>query len=168
MISDFGLSKNTEIKSKRDSSLAFIGTPNWMAPEIIRRNASYSSKVDIWALGALVLEMLTGLPPWHDTERTNLIFRIGRGDIPSLPQDLSEIALLFIGTAFTIEPTERPSATQLLKHDFVKIDMENVQFKEWISMKQKMLLELELSDSSSVYIDCEDGISDGCESGQNE
>ncbi|KAH0528740.1 hypothetical protein TsFJ059_003559 [Trichoderma semiorbis] len=58
---DFGVAG--VIETKVDKRTTFIGTPHWMAPELFDKDASYGTEVDIWAFGAMVYEIASGLPP---------------------------------------------------------------------------------------------------------
>ncbi|EHK15792.1 serine/threonine protein kinase, STE family, STE20-related [Trichoderma virens Gv29-8] len=58
---DFGVAG--VIETKVDKRTTFIGTPHWMAPELFDKDASYGTEVDIWAFGAMVFEIASGLPP---------------------------------------------------------------------------------------------------------
>ena len=64
-LSDFGASKRLSIRDEEDyeKSKSLIGSPYWMAPEVILRQG-HGSAADIWSLGCVMLEMLTGKPPW--------------------------------------------------------------------------------------------------------
>lgn len=108
------------------------GTINWMAPEIAR-GKGYSAKVDIWALGCLVLEMLTGHNPWHKI-RGNIIYLLGTGHSPPVPDTLETISLDFLKLCFTIDPDARPTAIDLLEDLFADIDGSENDFTEWARM----------------------------------
>ena len=69
-LSDFGCSKDFErtvsfVLYQQEGSKTQKGTPHWMAPESII-DALYNVKTDVWGLGCTLLELATGLPPWHD------------------------------------------------------------------------------------------------------
>jgi serine/threonine protein kinase len=100
-----------------------------MAPEVAR-GKGYSAKVDIWSLGCLILEMLTGNVPWHNV-RGNIIYLLGTGNSPPVPADLSEMAKNFINTTFKIDPEQRPTASDLLEDKFTDIDPLSVDFHKW-------------------------------------
>ncbi len=75
-LADFGYSRKlfgTEIDIKRQLE----GTAHWMAPEVIRQSA-YGRFSDIWSLGCTIIEMATGLPPWHEYKNhATALFHIG-------------------------------------------------------------------------------------------
>ena len=73
------------------------------------------------SLGCTVVEMLSGKPLWHHFEGIQIIYRIGSGCPPeyTLPADVTEVSRQFIDRCFIHNPSERPSATELLHHPFV-------------------------------------------------
>ncbi|GAY58415.1 hypothetical protein CUMW_186840 [Citrus unshiu] len=97
------------------------GTPFWMAPEVVNsKNDGYALTADIWSLGCTVLEMLTRRPPYSHLEGMQALFRIGRGELPSVPSSLSRDARDFILKCLQVNSNDRPTATQLMEHPFVK------------------------------------------------
>ena len=62
-ISDFGISKRTDDVNEQAVLTAMQGTVFWMAPEVVKQT-SYTRKADIWSLGCLVVEMISGTHPW--------------------------------------------------------------------------------------------------------
>lgn len=72
-IADFGLSK-ANVKGARDAT-SVCGTPEYLAPEILL-NQGHGKPIDYWALGAIIFEMLTGLPPFYSENRDELFERI--------------------------------------------------------------------------------------------
>ncbi|KAG8364104.1 hypothetical protein BUALT_Bualt19G0092000 [Buddleja alternifolia] len=116
-LADFGLAKATKLNDIKSCK----GTPFWMAPEVVnRRNHGYGRAADIWSLGCTVLEMLTGQIPYSHLEGMQALFRIGRGELPPIPNTLSRDAQDFILNCLQVNPDDRPTAAQLLEHAFVK------------------------------------------------
>ncbi|KZV22732.1 mitogen-activated protein kinase kinase kinase 1-like [Dorcoceras hygrometricum] len=116
-LADFGLAKATKMNDIKSCK----GTPFWMAPEVVnRRNHGYGRAADIWSLGCTVLEMLTGQIPYSHLEGMQALFRIGRGELPSIPSNLSKDAQDFILKCLQVNPDNRPTAAQLLEHPFIK------------------------------------------------
>ncbi|KAL0412723.1 UNVERIFIED_CONTAM: Mitogen-activated protein kinase kinase kinase [Sesamum radiatum] len=116
-LADFGLAKATKLNDIKSCK----GTPYWMAPEVVnRRNHGYGHAADIWSLGCTVLEMLTGQIPYSHLEGMQALFRIGRGELPPIPNTLSRDAKDFILNCLQVNPDTRPTAAQLLEHPFVK------------------------------------------------
>jgi mitogen-activated protein kinase kinase kinase len=75
-ISDFGISKRTDDLNGM-ASTAMQGTVFWMAPEVIHpQKKGYNSKIDIWSVGCVVLEMWAGKRPWSDDEAITVMFKV--------------------------------------------------------------------------------------------
>ncbi|KAI9357266.1 kinase-like domain-containing protein, partial [Zopfochytrium polystomum] len=102
-ISDFGISKKSEYKLayKYDSRMSLQGSVFWMAPEVIK-GKGYSAKVDIWSLGCVVLEMLTGHHPWEQLNEMQTMWRLGKENAPPLPSTLEESARQFLGKCYVM------------------------------------------------------------------
>eukprot|EP01083_Nonionella_stella_P053827 142233_1 len=118
-LADFGVSAQlTSTISKRRT---VIGTPYWMAPEVLRET-EYNNKADMWSLGITVIEMATGNPPHASIHPMRAIFLIPNKPAPTLPHPeryTSEI-VDFVTKCCNKNPDARPSATELLKHPFIK------------------------------------------------
>ncbi|KAI3777337.1 hypothetical protein L1987_47137 [Smallanthus sonchifolius] len=116
-LADFGLAKATKFNDVKSSK----GTAFWMAPEVVNlKNKGYGLAADIWSLGCTVLEMLTHRIPYSPMECMAALFKIGNGTPPPVPNKLSREARDFIYQCFHINPSDRPTASQLLDHPFVK------------------------------------------------
>ncbi|KAL3635279.1 hypothetical protein CASFOL_019826 [Castilleja foliolosa] len=117
-LADFGLAKASKLNDIKSCK----GTPFWMAPEVVRRtnHSGYGRAADIWSLGCTVLEMLTGQIPYSHLEGMQALFRIGRGELPPIPNTLSKDAQDFILKCLQVNPDDRPTAALLLEHPFVK------------------------------------------------
>lgn len=77
-ITDFGLSKNSFSKHNRSSS--FCGSPEYMSPEML--SSDYHTRmVDFYSLGALLYEMVVGLPPFYEHDREKMYFNIVNSDV---------------------------------------------------------------------------------------
>jgi mitogen-activated protein kinase kinase kinase len=76
-ISDFGISKRTEDINEQNVLTAMQGTVFWMAPEVVNTGKrGYNSKVDIWSVGCVVLEMWAGERPWRKEEAMAVIVKV--------------------------------------------------------------------------------------------
>lgn len=92
-----------------------------MAPEVIKNINGYDLAVDIWSLGCTVVEMATAEPPWKQYEGVAAMFKIGNSkELPAIPDHLSEEGKSFVRLCLQRNPTNRPTAAQLLEHPFVK------------------------------------------------
>uniref|UniRef100_A0A665XAW5 non-specific serine/threonine protein kinase n=1 Tax=Echeneis naucrates TaxID=173247 RepID=A0A665XAW5_ECHNA len=95
MLADFGVSaKNTKTLQRRDS---FIGTPYWMAPEVVMCETSkdrpYDYKADIWSLGVTLIELAQIEPPNHEMNPMRVLLKIAKSEPPTLmhPSHLNSI-----------------------------------------------------------------------------
>ncbi|GAQ86025.1 Serine Threonine protein kinase [Klebsormidium nitens] len=118
-LGDFGVAAQlTRTMSKRNT---FIGTPHWMAPEVIQESR-YDGKVDVWALGISAIEMAEGLPPRSNIHPMRVIFMISREPAPML-EDKEKWSLLFhdwVAKCLAKDPRVRPTAQALLQHKFIE------------------------------------------------
>ncbi|KAF8484517.1 kinase-like protein [Russula ochroleuca] len=122
-ISDFGISKRADDIAKQNVLTCMQGTVFWMAPEVVNTGKrGYNSKVDIWSVGCVVLEMWAGERPWHKEEAMAVIVKLySSKQAPPLPSGitLSSQADDFRRKCFTMDPDERPSAAELRKHRYL-------------------------------------------------
>ncbi|TXG49982.1 hypothetical protein EZV62_025857 [Acer yangbiense] len=115
-IADFGLAKATKLNDVKSCK----GTPFWMAPEVVNnKNQGYGTPADIWSLGCTVLEVLTRQIPYLHLEYMQALFQIGRGVPPPVSDLLSKDAREFILQCLQTNPSDRPTAAQLLDHSSV-------------------------------------------------
>ncbi|KAL6195120.1 hypothetical protein ACLB2K_030741 [Fragaria x ananassa] len=115
-LADFGLAKSIKLNNIKSCQ----GTVNWMAPEVVNlRGQGSGLPADIWSLGCTVLEMLTGLVPYHNLEYMEALWTIGKGQPPLVPDTLSREAQDFVHLCLKVKPDDRPTAAQLLEHPFV-------------------------------------------------
>ncbi|KIK97449.1 hypothetical protein PAXRUDRAFT_24631 [Paxillus rubicundulus Ve08.2h10] len=116
-ISDFGISKKVDgnlLTGKRMNRPSLQGSVFWMAPEVVQQKA-HTRAADIWSVGCLVVEMLTGEHPWAQLTQMQAIFKIGQSAKPAIPSDISGEAEDFLTKTFDIDHTARPSAGELLQ-----------------------------------------------------
>jgi serine/threonine protein kinase len=90
-LADFGVSTST-LASGHDKEAQVVGTPYWMAPEIIQLSGA-SSASDIWSVGCTVIELLQGKPPYHNLAAMPALFAIVNDDHPPLPEGISAVRL---------------------------------------------------------------------------
>ncbi|KAI9599090.1 kinase-like domain-containing protein [Syncephalis fuscata] len=132
-ISDFGVSRRREYAEayeERQLSYQAQGSVFWMAPEVVKQR-DYSAKVDIWALGCVMVEMISANFPWSGENEFSAIFNIGRGRMPPLPENIDEQADAFMKRCFIADSTERPTAEELLSDPFCEKDL-TYRFEDYI------------------------------------
>ncbi|KAI8849425.1 kinase-like domain-containing protein [Chytridium lagenaria] len=113
-LADFGLrGKLTDAMSKRNT---VIGTPFWMAPEVIQE-VGYGVSADIWSLGITCIEMADGRPPYHNIHPMRAIFMIPTKPPPKLENEAKYTKPFkdFVARCLTKDPKERPTAEMLLR-----------------------------------------------------
>lgn len=116
-LGDFGVSGQIMATLKRTT---FVGTPYWMAPEIIsRKNGGYDEKADIWSLGITAIELMTGQPPYAKHDPMKVLMNIPLKKPPKLHGRFSHAAHDFISQCLNKDPTQRPTAAALLHHKFL-------------------------------------------------
>ncbi|KAH8821133.1 cell division control protein-like protein 15 [Xylogone sp. PMI_703] len=115
-LADFGVSTST--LSGADKEAQVVGTPYWMAPEIIQLSGATPAS-DIWSLGCTVIELLEGKPPYHKLAPMPALFAIVNDDHPPLPEGVSPAARDFLMQCFQKDPNLRVSAKKLLKHAWI-------------------------------------------------
>jgi hypothetical protein len=119
-LTDFGLSKEN-VSSIDSGAHSFCGTPEYLAPEVLNR-AGHGRAVDWWSLGALLYEMLTGLPPFYCRDRTVLFDQIKKGTL-EFPEYLSDNARDILKGLLNRDPARRlgcgpGDATEIKSHPF--------------------------------------------------
>ncbi|KAA8915093.1 hypothetical protein TRICI_002752 [Trichomonascus ciferrii] len=116
---DFGVAAQVTANKLKRSTI--VGTPYWMAPEVITEGALYNTKADIWSLGITMYEIATGNPPYSDQEAFRAIMLIPRQKPARLEGSTYSPALKeFVAHCLDEHPDERPSAEELGKMKFIK------------------------------------------------
>ncbi|RDD46693.1 Traf2 and NCK-interacting protein kinase [Trichoplax sp. H2] len=121
---DFGVSAQLDKTVGRRNT--FIGTPYWMAPEVIACNDkpaySYDHRSDVWSLGITAIEMAERQPPLCDVHPMRALFLILRGPSPKLksPRRWSRSFVNFVGSCLIKNYTRRPTTDHMLQHDFIR------------------------------------------------
>ncbi|PQK13694.1 hypothetical protein BB8028_0004g06250 [Beauveria bassiana] len=116
-LADFGVSTST-LAGGQDKEAQVVGTPYWMAPEIIQLSGA-SSASDIWSVGCTVIELLQGRPPYHNLAAMPALFAIVNDDHPPLPEGISAAARDFLMQCFQKDPNLRVTARKLMKHAWI-------------------------------------------------
>lgn len=141
---DFGVSAQLDRTIGRRNT--FIGTPYWMAPEVIacdeNPNATYDNKSDLWSLGITAIEMAEGQPPLCDMHPMRALFLIPRNAAPKLKsKKWSKKFHSFVEQCLIKDHQTRPSTEQLLKHPFIRDQPQErqvrIQIKDYIDRMKK-------------------------------
>uniref|UniRef100_A0A3Q1HER3 non-specific serine/threonine protein kinase n=1 Tax=Anabas testudineus TaxID=64144 RepID=A0A3Q1HER3_ANATE len=141
---DFGVSAQLDRTVGRRNT--FIGTPYWMAPEVIacdeNPDATYDYRSDLWSCGITAIEMAEGAPPLCDMHPMRALFLIPRNPPPRLKsKKWTKKFFSFIESCLVKNYTQRPPTEQLLKHPFIR-DQPNerqvrIQLKDHIDRTKK-------------------------------
>ncbi|PJF19090.1 Lysine--tRNA ligase [Paramicrosporidium saccamoebae] len=110
-LGDFGVASQMLTNLRRNS---FVGSPYWMAPEVIKRS-QYDNKADIWSLGISLYELLKGAPPLANIEPGRAIFIIPKNAPPRLDSSFSQAMRDLVSSCLHDDPQKRPTADHLLK-----------------------------------------------------
>ena len=135
-LADFGVAG--QLTDTLNRCHTFVGTPFWMAPEVIRQSA-YDTKADIWSLGITAIELAHGDPPYADLHPMRVLFLIPKNPSPTLkghfskhlkdfvqqccqknPNEVCPSSSRHCGLSSCVLLSQRPTPTELLKHKFIK------------------------------------------------
>src|ERR1700735_506488 len=119
LLADFGFcAKLTEQRSKRAT---MGGTPYWMAPEVVKQK-EYGSKVDVWSLGIMAIEMIESEPPYLNEEPLKALYLIATNGTPRLkhPEKLSKELRAFFSVCQCVDGKSRAPPTELIGQDFLR------------------------------------------------
>nr|XP_034323342.1 serine/threonine-protein kinase Nek9 isoform X3 [Crassostrea gigas] len=147
-LGDFGISKILETKSQMAETV--VGTPYYMAPEIVKGD-SYDHKVDMWALGCVVYELLTLKKTFQATNQLRLAYEIVKGERGDIDPQYSENIQQLVSWMLQKNAKDRPSAEELLTSSkFTQIaDVQEMEKKVW----ELNTLSRKLRQQSSVFIE---------------
>ncbi|KAJ2685154.1 kinase that interacts with cdc31p [Coemansia spiralis] len=113
---DFGVAR--QVMQASAKSYSFVGTPYWMAPEVIQKGQVYDFKADIWSLGITAYEIATGVPPYAEEDPKRALFLIPRkGPKQLTPEQAGKDMRDFVDKCLDVDFTRRPSAHDLLKYN---------------------------------------------------
>ena len=136
-LGDLGVARLLEGTGKKQEARTFVGTPCWMAPEVMNRN-QYDSRVmlkvdsysqaDIWSLGITALELFKGIPPLAKFEPMEILIRTVQGDPPSFssytdnyPVKPSSAFVSWVSSVLKKDPSQRYTAEKVLSHRWMSL-----------------------------------------------
>lgn len=129
-IGDFGLSRSLGLDNLVDT---YVGSPAYMSPELMNmrnsNNDRYNFKSDIWSLGCIVFELITGKRPFEEKdfgEIIPIIYERTQNDDFLKKEGLSQVCIDFLSQIFKTNPEERISFIDMCKHEFI-LGMRNVE-----------------------------------------
>jgi serine/threonine protein kinase len=123
-ISDFGLS--TLLKQKDEMIENACGTPNYLAPEVIKQNGYLGQAADLWSAGVILYNMVTGRNPFHNEDQNILLKNILNGSA-EYPKYLSKNLVDLLQKIFVPQPRNRYSIEQIKEHPWFTINFKPVE-----------------------------------------
>eukprot|EP01103_Thecamoeba_quadrilineata_P018499 TRINITY_DN705_c1_g1_i1.p1 TRINITY_DN705_c1_g1~~TRINITY_DN705_c1_g1_i1.p1 ORF type:complete len:1109 (-),score=351.66 TRINITY_DN705_c1_g1_i1:112-3438(-) len=159
-LADFGVS--AQMKSRDDKRNTFVGTPYWMAPEVINTKDfydPYDQKVDVWALGITCFELAEMDPPLSDIPPMQALFQIPKRDAPRLksPEKWSKEFNDFIAQCLVKDRAQRKTAEDMLKHPFLQMRADRPQLEEHIKKVQRVASEYQAKEKEDEETRGENG-----------
>lgn len=135
-LADFGVA--SQLTSSLEKRKTFVGTPFWMAPEVIKQS-EYDCLADIWSLGITAIELAHREPPHADMHPMRVLFLIPESSPPELTGNWSKNFREFVATCLKMNPKDRPSAFELLSTKFIKSHSKKlsslvdliIRYREW-------------------------------------
>ena len=99
---------------------SFVGTPYWMAPEVILAmdEGQYDGKVDVWSLGITCVELAERRPPYFNMNAMSALYHIAQNEAPSLNGEWSPVFKNFVETCLRKNPSDRPTSKEMLRVGF--------------------------------------------------
>ena len=115
-LADFGVATNVKQSSADEAHV--VGTPYWMAPEVIEMTGATTAS-DIWSVGCTIIELIDGKPPYHHLQPMQALFRIVHDDHPPIPGSVSNALRDFLMECFQKNANLRIDARRLLQHKWI-------------------------------------------------
>ncbi|XP_068601208.1 serine/threonine-protein kinase TAO1 [Brachionichthys hirsutus] len=125
---------------------SFVGTPYWMAPEVILAmdEGQYDGKVDIWSLGITCIELAERKPPLFNMNAMSALYHIAQNESPMLQSsEWSDYFRNFVDSCLQKFPQDRPNSEELLKHAFVQRERPESVLIDLISRTKDAVRELD-------------------------
>ena len=115
-LADFGVA--TKVQDNQPDANSVVGTPYWMAPEIIQMSG-FTTASDIWSVACTVVELVTGAPPYFELQPMSALFRIVHDPSPPMPPAISDALRDFLTLCFRKDVSQRPNARRLRTHHWL-------------------------------------------------
>ncbi|KAL4319591.1 hypothetical protein GQ457_18G018110 [Hibiscus cannabinus] len=109
--------EGTGLASLRIGDFGFQGSVPYMSPESILGDVT--GALDVWSLGCVVVQMITGRLPWDTCDPNDLMLKLFSGESPNFPEDMSILGKDFLQKCFVSDPNQRWSASMLLRHAYL-------------------------------------------------
>jgi serine/threonine-protein kinase OSR1/STK39 len=122
-IGDFGIAANLlESGHRKRARYTVIGTPCYMAPEVLKPGTGYTERADIWSLGITAIELATGNTPYSHLHPLEVVVRISNSPAPTLPDNrgFSSAFHDWVRACLHVTPSKRSRASDLLEMKFLK------------------------------------------------
>ncbi|CAL8074571.1 unnamed protein product [Calicophoron daubneyi] len=117
-VTDFGFC--AQLGNRQSKRCTMVGTPYWMAPEVVNKTEKYDQKIDIWSLGIMVIEMIDGEPPFYREKPLKALMLIQENNRPQpKTKNLDPLLVDFIDKCLVFAPERRATAKELLMHPFL-------------------------------------------------
>ena len=134
-LADFGF--GAFLTKEESTRASVVGTPFWMAPELISAEKGYGTGVDIWSLGITIIEMIDGEPPLMNQPVMRALLLITLQPAPTPANKCSSPLLHFLNKMLVKFPANRATAEQLLLHPFLRSACNQSEFAAFVHSKLK-------------------------------
>ena len=122
-LADFGVASALVENGQKNKAQTFVGTPCWMAPEVMEQVKGYDFKADIWSFGITALELAEGRAPKSNMAPMKVLLTTLSDEPPKLNRHKNGYSRTFknmVQLCLQKDPSKRPTATELLGHGFFK------------------------------------------------